>query len=217
VLNSFNSDTVHAGQGYLTCDILPHVSCATSFISLSMAAFELPPPPTPADVTLTVPGMFNLVMNARVLFADPNQNFFIGFERSGPASITLQRGLGHSGWSFESGFAEFEPTPEPATLLLFATSGAGLGLVRWYRRREQGQQHAAYRVSQAGDGEEALRIVEAYTESIHLLLTDVVMPHFNGVELAGRLTRQRHDTEGALHVSLRGGWRPARTAEWSRA
>jgi hypothetical protein len=78
VLNSFNSDTVHAGQGYLTCDILPHVSCATSFISLSMAAFELPPPPTPADVTLTVPGMFNLVMNARVLFADPTRTSLSG-------------------------------------------------------------------------------------------------------------------------------------------
>jgi hypothetical protein len=38
-------------------------------------------------------------------------------------------------WFFESGFAAFEPTPEPTTLLLFATTGAGLSLVRWRRRR----------------------------------------------------------------------------------
>ena len=54
---------------------------------------------------------------------------------------------------------------------------------------------AAYRVLQAGDGEEALQIAEAYTGPIHLLLTDVVMPRLNGVELAGRLTRQRSDTK----------------------
>jgi DNA-binding response OmpR family regulator len=59
---------------------------------------------------------------------------------------------------------------------------------------------AGYRVLQAGDGEEALRIAEAYTEPIHLLLTDVVMPRLNGVELAGRLTRQRHDTK-VLYMS----------------
>jgi CheY-like chemotaxis protein len=59
---------------------------------------------------------------------------------------------------------------------------------------------AGYRVLQAGDGEEALRIAEAYTEPIHLLLTDVVMPRLNGVEVAGRLTRQRPDTK-VLYMS----------------
>lgn len=29
------------------------------------------------------------------------------------------------------------PTPEPTTLLLFATTGAGLGLARWLRRRSR--------------------------------------------------------------------------------
>ncbi len=59
---------------------------------------------------------------------------------------------------------------------------------------------AGYRVLQAGDGEEALRIAEVYTEPIHLLLTDVVMPRLNGVEVAGRLTRQRPDTK-VLYMS----------------
>jgi CheY-like chemotaxis protein len=59
---------------------------------------------------------------------------------------------------------------------------------------------AGYRVLEATDGEEALRIAEAYPEPIHLLLTDVVMPRLNGVEVAGRLTRQRPDTK-VLYMS----------------
>lgn len=57
-----------------------------------------------------------------------------------------------------------------------------------------------YSVLDARDGEEALRIAEGHTEPIHLLLTDVMMPRLNGVELAGRLTRQRPDTK-VLYMS----------------
>jgi len=59
---------------------------------------------------------------------------------------------------------------------------------------------AGYRVLEATDGEEALRIAEAHTEPIHLLLTDIVMPRLNGVELAGQLTRRRPDTK-VLYMS----------------
>jgi len=59
---------------------------------------------------------------------------------------------------------------------------------------------AGYRVLEAGGGDEALRLAEAYSEPIHLLLTDVVMPRLNGVELARRLTRQRPDTK-VLYMS----------------
>ena len=59
---------------------------------------------------------------------------------------------------------------------------------------------AGYTVLEARDGDEALRIAEGHTESIHLLLTDVMMPRLNGVELAGRLTRQRPDTK-VLYMS----------------
>jgi CheY-like chemotaxis protein len=59
---------------------------------------------------------------------------------------------------------------------------------------------AGYRVLEARDGEEALRIAEGHTEPINLLLTDVMMSGLNGVELAGRLTRQRPDIK-VLYMS----------------
>jgi two-component system cell cycle sensor histidine kinase/response regulator CckA len=46
-----------------------------------------------------------------------------------------------------------------------------------------------YRVLEAADGAEALEVSEANNHSIHLLLTDVVMPRMDGGELADRLSR----------------------------
>ena len=44
-----------------------------------------------------------------------------------------------------------------------------------------------YRVLEAGDAEEALKLAAAFEEPIDVLLTDVVMPGMNGVELSKRL------------------------------
>ena len=61
-----------------------------------------------------MPGAFGLRVSASVFLVDPTQNFgFDSFERSGPASITLQTASVPGGWLFESGFAEIDPTPEP--------------------------------------------------------------------------------------------------------
>lgn len=57
-----------------------------------------------------------------------------------------------------------------------------------------------YEVLEAGDGDEALRVAEAHPAPIHLLLTDVVMPRLNGVELARQLTQLRPDTK-VLYMS----------------
>ena len=57
-----------------------------------------------------------------------------------------------------------------------------------------------YSVLDARDGDEALRIAEGHTGPVHLLLTDVVMPRLNGVELAARVIRQRPDTK-VLYMS----------------
>jgi CheY-like chemotaxis protein len=54
---------------------------------------------------------------------------------------------------------------------------------------------SGHEVLEAGDGEEALRVAGAHPAPIHLLLTDVVMPRLNGVDLGNRLTHERPDTK----------------------
>ena len=48
-----------------------------------------------------------------------------------------------------------------------------------------------YHVLEASHGEEALEVDAQHAESIHLLLTDVVMPGMNGPDLAERLVAHR--------------------------
>jgi PAS domain S-box-containing protein len=52
---------------------------------------------------------------------------------------------------------------------------------------------AGYRVLTATSGVEALQMLEGSTETIHLMLTDVLMPGMNGRELALRVTGLRPD------------------------
>ena len=49
-------------------------------------------------------------------------------------------------------------------------------------------------VLEARHGVEALAVAAAHPGPIHLLLTDIVMPHMGGGELAQRLTAERPDT-----------------------
>src|SRR5262249_33497578 len=55
-------------------------------------------------------------------------------------------------------------------------------------------QQLGYTVLEAADGYEALRVVEQCKTTIHLLLTDVIMPLMNGRELATRLESVRPGT-----------------------
>lgn len=50
-----------------------------------------------------------------------------------------------------------------------------------------------YTVLEARDGSEALNLALSYSGKIHLLLTDMVMPHMNGTELASKLWVSRPD------------------------
>ena len=57
-----------------------------------------------------------------------------------------------------------------------------------------------YNVLCAGDGLEALDLAENFDGTIHLLVTDVIMPYINGPELAGKLSALRPDMK-VLYVS----------------
>lgn len=50
-----------------------------------------------------------------------------------------------------------------------------------------------YKVLDAGNGQEAMRVFEQNRDSVDVLLTDIVMPQMNGKELADRLQEQRPD------------------------
>jgi DNA-binding NtrC family response regulator len=57
-----------------------------------------------------------------------------------------------------------------------------------------------YTILSAGNGEEALAIAASHGTTIHLLLSDVVMPGMSGPELASRLSNQLPGLK-VLHIS----------------
>jgi two-component system cell cycle sensor histidine kinase/response regulator CckA len=59
---------------------------------------------------------------------------------------------------------------------------------------------AGYRVLEAGGADEALQVVGNQPDPIDLLVTDVVMPGRNGIELADRL-RTTHSELPVLYIS----------------
>ncbi len=59
---------------------------------------------------------------------------------------------------------------------------------------------SGYRVLEAANGKDALQICELHSEPIHLMVTDVVMPHMGGRELAEQMAKIRPATK-VLYVS----------------
>jgi two-component system, cell cycle sensor histidine kinase and response regulator CckA len=57
-----------------------------------------------------------------------------------------------------------------------------------------------YRVLEANDGQEGLRLAEEYKSPIHLLITDVVMPQMGGRQLADILRLRRSNLK-VLYLS----------------
>jgi DNA-binding NtrC family response regulator len=70
-------------------------------------------------------------------------------------------------------------------------------------------QRLGYQVLLAGGGEEALRIAEAHTNELRLVITDVLMPGMNGLELARELTKR----SGKLSVLFVSGYTDGVLAE----
>jgi two-component system, cell cycle sensor histidine kinase and response regulator CckA len=57
-----------------------------------------------------------------------------------------------------------------------------------------------YRLLDAANGKEALRIAQEFSGEIHLILTDIVMPEMSGMELVSRIAQARPAAR-ALFVS----------------
>lgn len=75
-------------------------------------------------------------------------------------------------------------TTNETILLVEDETAVRTALTQFLRRQ-------GYHVLIAANGEEALSVAEEYDGEIDLLLSDVVMPRMNGIELAHRLTAER--------------------------
>jgi len=85
-------------------------------------------------------------------------------------------------------------TAATETILVAEDEPAVRGLVK------ETLQQLGYKVLEAADGYEALRIMEQHPSQIHLVLTDVIMPLMNGRELATRVEVIRPRTK-VLYMS----------------
>lgn len=97
--------------------------------------------------------------------------------------IYLKRAAGEPAQRLDEGAAASERGGET---VLLVEDEASLRQMARHILEQQG-----YRVLDAGDGEEALRIFEDNRNSVDVLLTDVVMPQMNGKQLADRLKKQK--------------------------
>jgi CheY-like chemotaxis protein len=86
------------------------------------------------------------------------------------------------------------PSPGAETVLLVEDEGSIRELVGSMLRK------VGYTVIEASDGEEALELARNHQGTIHLVLTDVVMPGIDGCVLAERLTAVRTGTR-VLYMS----------------
>ncbi len=99
--------------------------------------------------------------------------------------------------------AEPEPTPQvpagpPAVIhasetVLLVEDDANVRNLLAATLRERG-----YRVIEAASGKEALYLVEEHQGPVHVMVTDVVMPHMGGVELADRISPMHPETRVLL-------------------
>ena len=73
------------------------------------------------------------------------------------------------------------------TILLVEDSPALRGLTRELLSRQ------GYKILEASDGVEALELSNNHAGTIHLMISDIVMPRMRGTELATHITKQRPD------------------------
>jgi two-component system cell cycle sensor histidine kinase/response regulator CckA len=89
-----------------------------------------------------------------------------------------------------------EPMRGSETILLAEDDGAVRRLARDVLRKY------GYTVLEARDGEEALSVAQQYDDTIHILITDIVMPGLSGCQLGDRLSTLRP----GMHILYTSGY-----------
>ncbi len=87
-----------------------------------------------------------------------------------------------------------QPAPAPWTVLVVDDDDEARAVMR------DALEEAGYHVLEAREGSEALMVADWHDGPIHLVVTDVVMPHVDGGEFGQRLRPLRAETK-VLYVS----------------
>jgi signal transduction histidine kinase len=126
-------------------------------------------------------------------------------QSGGHISVSSELGRGAVFHIYLPAAQEPMPAPKPAAGPSALTGGTETILladdaddVRAFTRRALNAH--GYRVLEACDGEDALRVHGNAAEMIHLLITDTVMPRMNGAQLARQLVQKRSGLK-VLYIS----------------
>jgi CheY-like chemotaxis protein len=120
-----------------------------------------------------------------------------GIVKQSGGFVSLQSEQGH-GTTFEIFLPRVDGAPTPAASAALPAPPPGTetvllvedeGMLRELAREVL--EASGYRVLEAAGGEEALRVAAAHEGTIHLLLTDVVMPGISGRMVAERVAASR--------------------------
>jgi PAS domain S-box-containing protein len=114
---------------------------------------------------------------------------YIGVDSEIGRGSTFTIYLPESPQSARSGASAAAATPVGEETILLVEDESG---VRSFAKIALGR--FGYRVLEAASAEEALTLLESHAETIHLLLTDIVLPEMDGRELAERVIKARPNT-----------------------
>jgi CheY-like chemotaxis protein len=124
----------------------------------------------------TVYGIVKQSGGSIFVYSEPGQGTSFKIYLPPTESVVTARAPGSSSDTVKKGWE---------TVLLVEDEDAVRALAREVLRRH------GYIVLEARHGVDALRIAERHPDPIHLMVTDVVMPHMSGSELADRLAEVR--------------------------